>query len=364
MDLCFGGHYRAKRVFLTGHTGFKGAWLSEWLVQLGARVTGYSLPPPTKPALFDQLGLASRIERHLIADIRNQAHLTEALLASQPDFVFHLAAQPLVRESYRAPVETYAINVTGTLHLLEALRRLDRPCAAVFVTTDKCYENREIAYSYREDDPLGGHDPYSSSKAAMEIALGSWRRSFFCHHPVRIASARAGNVVGGGDWAADRIVPDSIRALQAGEPIAVRNPGAVRPWQHVLEPLSGYLRLAARLANDPTLATAFNFGPNIDCDRTVREVVEAILRHWPGTWSDASDSQAPHEANLLHLNIQKARTMLSWSPVWTFDDTVRETVLWYRQSFAAPDFVPAITRGQIHSYVARGRELRASWTNS
>ena len=224
----FAGAFQGKTVWLSGHTGFKGAWLARWLLQLGARVHGFSLPPPTRPALFEQLGLARRME-HEIGDVRDPGAVKKSLTRAQPDFVFHLAAQALVRYSYDHPLETYATNVLGTAHVLEALRRLEKPCAAVMVTTDKCYENRETDYAYREDDPLGGHDPYSSSKGAAEIVIAAYRRSFFGKSPVRIASARAGNVVGGGDWAPDRIVPDCIRALQCGKPILVRNPHATRP---------------------------------------------------------------------------------------------------------------------------------------
>ena len=243
----FGGAFRGKNVWLSGHTGFKGAWLAHWLLGLGAKVHGFALPPATEPALFDQLGLVNQME-HQLADIRDSGAVAASIAAVQPDFVFHLAAQAILRTSYEIPIETYATNVMGTIHVLEALRALKKPCAAVLVTTDKCYENREWVYGYREDDPLGGYDPYSSSKAAAEIAISAWRRSFFGEHPVRVASGRAGNVIGGGDWAKDRIVPDCIRHLQRNESIPVRNPRATRPWQHVLEPLSGYLWLAARVA--------------------------------------------------------------------------------------------------------------------
>ena len=257
----FSGLYAGKTVWLSGATGFKGSWLAEWLLSLGARVHGYSLRPDTTPALFDQLRLEERIGNE-IADVRDPAAVRKSIEKAQPDFVFHLAAQALVRYSYEHPLETYATNVMGTAHVLEALRSLEKPCAAVIVTTDKCYENREMDYAYAEEDHLGGHDPYSSSKGAAEIVTSGYRRSFFGQSPVRIASARAGNVIGGGDWALDRIVPDCIRALQRGEAIAVRNPAATRPWQHVLEPLSGYLWLAAQLYQPSTLnaqlATAFN----------------------------------------------------------------------------------------------------------
>ncbi len=246
--MAFGELYRGKRVLLTGHTGFKGAWLAEWLLALGAEVTGLALPPSTTPALFDQLELAPRLTPRL-GDIRDLAVVRQAVEAAQPDFVFHLAAQPLVRLSYAQPVETYATNVLGTVHVLEAVRLAQRPCTVIAITTDKCYENREWVHSYREEDALGGHDPYSSSKGAAELAISAYRRSFFAapDSPVRLASGRAGNVIGGGDWALDRIVPDCIRAVRRGERIAVRNKVATRPWQHVLEPLSGYLQLGAAI---------------------------------------------------------------------------------------------------------------------
>ena len=254
--MAFGNIYRGKRVLVTGHTGFKGSWLCEWLLALGADVTGLALPPPTSPALFDQLGLASRVKDRR-GDIRDLATVRAAVEAARPDFVFHLAAQPLVRLSYAQPVETYATNIMGTVHIMEAVRLAGIACTVVVVTTDKCYENHERAHAYREDEPMGGHDPYSSSKGAVELVVSAYRRSYFSapDSPVRLASARAGNVIGGGDWALDRIVPDCIRSLQRGEAIPVRNRHATRPWQHVLEPLSGYLWLAARLAGaDKTAA--------------------------------------------------------------------------------------------------------------
>ncbi|HVT74533.1 MAG TPA: CDP-glucose 4,6-dehydratase [Lacunisphaera sp.] len=363
----FGGIFRGKRVLVTGHTGFKGSWLCEWLLALGADVTGLALAPPTQPALFDQLGLAGRLHDRR-GDIRDLATVRAAVAAAQPDFVFHLAAQPLVRLSYEQPVETYATNVMGTIHVLEALRGLSRPCAAVLVTTDKCYENHERPHGYAEGDPLGGHDPYSSSKAACEIAIASWRRSFFARHPVRVASARAGNVIGGGDWALDRIVPDCVRALARGEPIAVRNPGATRPWQHVLEPVGGYLWLAACLAEPRRavvaegLDSAFNFGPGPDANQTVSSLVEEVLKNWPGSWVDKSDPRAVHEATLLQLNMAKAGSLLGWSPVWSFSDAVRQTIGWYRANPAGvdPAKVHAFTHAQIESYgrAAAARGLR------
>jgi CDP-glucose 4,6-dehydratase len=275
-----------------------------------------------------------------------------------------------VRESYRKPVATYETNVLGTIHLLEAARALKKPCAVVCVTTDKCYENREWAYGYREEDSLGGYDPYSSSKAAAEIAIAAWRRSFFNGHPVKVASARAGNVIGGGDWAADRIVPDCIRALQQRQPIAVRNKHATRPWQHVLEPLSGYLWLAALLTKPSLgsvsvdkLSSAFNFGPGHDANRNVAELVEEILKHWPGRWMDRTDPKAVHEAGWLQLTTDKANALLRWSPVWSFAGSVRETVNWYRaaKSTASSAALHRLTLKQIHDYGDCARAKRIAW---
>jgi len=331
--------WSGRRVLLTGHTGFKGSWLLLWLQQLGAGVWGYSLEPEPEPNLFRQL---SRVQppgsawHHREADLADLASLTEWVQQAQPEVVIHLAAQPLVRHSYADPLGTWVTNVQGSLHLLEALKPLQHPCAVVMVTTDKVYENREWAYGYREPDPLGGHDPYSASKAAAEIAIASWRASFCgtaSHQTphLRIATARAGNVIGGGDWAADRIVPDFMRALAAGEPVSVRNPAATRPWQHVLEPLSGYLRLAEALATDPDPpCEAFNFGPQLESNRPVRELVNTMLSHWPGEWIDQSDPHAPHEAGLLHLQIDKAHHRLGWQPRWDYATTIERTVGWYR----------------------------------
>jgi len=339
-------------VLLTGHTGFKGSWLALWLMELGAEVTGLALEPESVELLghplFAALGLPERLgAQHHIGDIRDPAALAAAVAASQPEVVLHLAAQPLVRRSYADPLTTWATNVQGSLQLLEALRPLQHPCAVVMVTTDKVYANQEWDYGYRESDSLGGSDPYSASKAAAELAIASWRSSFYgaaAHQTpqLAIATARAGNVIGGGDWAADRIVPDSMRALAAGKAIPLRNPGATRPWQHVLEPLSGYLLLAQQLLGaqaeqerpaEPAanrFASAFNFGPNLEANRSVRELVEACLQHWPGAWWDDSHAHAPHEAGRLHLQIDKAHHQLGWQPRWNFASTVARTVTWYR----------------------------------
>lgn len=365
----FGGSFDGKTVFVTGHTGFKGAWLCEWLLALGAKVVGYSLPPNTTPSLFEQLNLKCRVT-HIEGNILEPEKLKRALAEAGPDFVFHLAAQPIVRRSYKEPLETLATNVMGTAHVLDALRNLQKPCAAICITTDKCYENREWHYGYREEDPLGGHDPYSASKAAAELVISSYRRSFFQQHPVKIASARAGNVIGGGDWAADRLVPDCIRALAANQPVAVRNPQATRPWQHVLEPLSGYLWLAARLSDPststPKLASAFNFGPGHEANRTVAQFLEEVLRHWPGRWEDRSDPKAVHEAGLLQLSSDKASALLRWQPVWNFSDSVRETARWYRQVEESRDAaLPArISREQIAAYTQRAVDLQRAWAKT
>jgi CDP-glucose 4,6-dehydratase len=341
--------FQGKRIWLSGHTGFKGSWLSEWLLGMGAIIHGYALAPETNPSLFDQLGLSERIE-HEIADIRDTETVRKSIQAFHPDYVIHMAAQPLVRRSYAIPVETYETNVMGTINVLEALRGISQPCAAVIVTTDKCYENHESGRAYEESDPLGGHDPYSSSKAMAEIATAAYRNSYFQAGSVRIASARAGNVIGGGDWAEDRIVPDAMRALDRGEKIAVRNPRAVRPWQHVLEPLSGYLTLASALAEKPTLATAFNFGPGPDSNRTVAELVTEILKTRQGGWIDASQPGALHEATLLNLSIEKAERLLGWKPKWDFEETIAKTVSWYARVHAGTVTPMEITRTQIAEY--------------
>jgi CDP-glucose 4,6-dehydratase len=367
----FSGAFAGKSVWLSGHTGFKGSWLAMWLLQLGARVHGFSLEPPTSPSLFEQLDLASQLH-HEIGDVRDAAAVASSIRSAAPDFIFHLAAQPLVRASYEQPVDTYATNVMGTVHVLDALRSYERDCSAVFITTDKCYENREWLYAYREEDPLGGYDPYSSSKAAAEIAIAAYRRSFFTAHPVKVASARAGNVVGGGDWAVDRIVPDCIRALQSGAAIPLRNKRSTRPWQHVLEPLSGYLALGARLAATSTgdaqqLASAFNFGPALSSNRSVADLVQELLKHWPGEWSDRSDPNAVHEATLLNLATDKAFHLLAWAPVWSFEETIAETVTWYRSAHELGSDraeLLALTRNQIEKYQRCANERGMSWTRS
>ncbi len=349
-DLDVSGFWNGKTVLVTGHTGFKGSWLSFWLNALGARVCGLALVPDTEPALFEQLRLADDID-HALGDIRDPASVDARIAEVNPDIVFHLAAQPLVLRSYSEPVETWQTNVAGTLNVLDALRRLNRPVTILVVTTDKVYENRELHRPYHESDPLGGIDPYSASKAAVELLAASWRASFGADGGQRIATVRAGNVIGGGDWAENRIVPDIVRALGRGHPIDVRHPGAVRPWQHVLEPLSGYMRLAERLHSDAGLAAAYNFGPAPDDFRSVRDLVEQALASWPGTWRDVSRLHVPHEAGLLTVASDLARNKLGWEPRWSFETAVAATLGWYRAVAAG---VPAveITRAQIADHEA------------
>ncbi|HEY3445916.1 MAG TPA: CDP-glucose 4,6-dehydratase [Myxococcales bacterium] len=336
--------FRGRRVLLTGHTGFKGSWLALWLDRLGARVWGYALPPPTKPSNFELSGVVGLLQAHREADVRDAGTLAAAFAEADPEVVFHLAAQPLVRESYRTPAETFEVNVMGTARVLDAVRLRGKPCAVVVITTDKCYENREQVWGYRECDPMGGHDPYSASKGAAEILVASYRRSFFSperlsQHGVAVASARAGNVIGGGDWSIDRVVTDSVRCLIEKAPVPVRNPRAVRPWQHVLEPLSGYLLLAARMLAEPSQrwCSGWNLGPRLGDELPVSELVDRFCKAWgDGAWEDVSDPHQPHEAGILRLSIEKARVELGWEPRWSVGEAVDRTARWYRE---------ALTRG-------------------
>jgi CDP-glucose 4,6-dehydratase len=329
--------FQGKRVLLTGHTGFKGGWLAVWLNALGARVTGFALPADTTPSFFADAGVAEVCE-HVEGDVRDPAQVDAAVRKARPDVVFHLAAQALVRRSYEEPVVTLATNVLGTTHLLDALRRAKARCAVVVVTSDKCYENADGEHAHRESDPMGGGDIYSTSKGAAELVVQGWRRSFFPperlpEHGVALATARAGNVIGGGDWAPDRLVPDCVRALAAGRPVEVRNPDHVRPWQHVLEPLSGYLLLGARLqgADRARYGEAWNLGPTPEGARSVEEMVESVVSAWgSGTWRRAKPGAAYPEAVKLRLSIEKAESRLGWSPRWTIADAVTHTIDWYR----------------------------------
>ena len=368
VNAAFGGAFLGRTVLVTGHTGFKGAWLSLWLHELGAKVVGYSLKPDSPASLFVQSGVEHLIDSRL-GDVREAALLEQTLRETRPEIVFHLAAQPLVRLSYEQPAETFATNVMGTANLLSAVRRTNSVRVCSVVTTDKCYENREEDYAYCEKDRLGGRDPYSASKACAELVIASYRNSFFSagsekSHAASLSSARAGNVIGGGDWSADRLVPDCIRALTAGRAISVRNPRAVRPWQFVLEPLSGYLSLAAhQLAAPKAGAEAWNFGPSPDDARTTAQVADLVVKGWgSGRWTAASaDPAAPREAGLLKLDSAKALARLYWKPVLDADEAVARTVAWYRAA-SGPGFdALAFTRRQIADYTATACEAGLAW---
>lgn len=357
--------FMGRTILITGHTGFKGAWLTAWLKQLGAKVVGIALDPPTDPSHFAVAHLADGMT-DLRIDIRDRTALEDAIVATQPDFVFHLAAQALVRHSYVAPIETWQTNVLGTLHVLEALRKLNKPCAAVIITSDKCYDNVEWVWGYRETDPLGGPDPYSASKGAAELAIRSYIKSYFpkATSKVRIASARAGNVIGGGDWAADRIVPDCVKAWSTNNVVELRNPHSTRPWQHVLEPLSGYLSLAIALSQQPELhGKPFNFGPPAMQNHSVLELVQQMALHWDQVrWKDLSQSTAgPYESGLLKLNCDRALHYLRWHAVMSFEDTVRMTAEWYRAYYQQPVQIVDTTNSQIEAYMAIAKKQGLPW---
>jgi len=351
---------RGKRVFITGHTGFKGSWLALWLHQLGAQVYGYSLPPPTSPSNYALSNIKAILAGEWIADIRDRNQMEVAIQACQPEVIFHLAAQPLVRASYREPFETFEVNVMGTASVLDAVRATNKPCAVICITTDKCYENREREAGYSEEEPMGGYDPYSASKGAAEILIASYRRAFFnpdtfAMHGVQLASARAGNVIGGGDFAEDRIVVDLIKALQTEETLKVRNPQAIRPWQHVLEPLSGYLALAQKMVSTPSprWCEAWNFGPEQESERTVGELVDLFVKTWgSGRWEDISSPYHLHEASILRLKIDKAKNKLNWSPRWTFETMIERTVAWYGQMQRTPPANLCLDDIKAYSFLA------------
>lgn len=355
--------YRDRTVLVTGHSGFKGSWLTLLLSELGAKVHGYSLPAVQDASLFELARIRDVCTSHE-GDVRDAERTREVVERVQPEVLFHLAAQPIVRRSYADPLETLTINVLGTASLLEAVRDLRRPCGVVVVTSDKCYENQNWPFGYRETDPLGGHDPYSMSKGCAELVVSSWRRSFFEKSGVvRAATARAGNVIGGGDWGQDRILPDCIRSLANQQPIGVRNPDATRPWQHVLDPLWGYLLLGARLLADEgsRYATAWNFGPAASGIQPVRELVRLIIETWgSGSWTNLGDPSAPHEARTLALCCDKAHRELGWWPLWDFQATVSRTVRWYRDWHDGSADLADVTLGQVREYL---REKAEKGTN-
>lgn len=322
--------WQGKRVFVTGHTGFKGSWLSLWLHSLGAIVKGYALAPPTNPSLFDQAQIGELIDSE-IGDIRDLAKISTAMKEFSPDILIHMAAQPLVRLSYKEPVETYDTNVLGTVKVLEAARSCETLKAIVSVTTDKCYENKEWVWGYREDEPMGGYDPYSSSKGCAELVTSAYRRSFMQDEGIGLASARAGNVIGGGDWADDRLIPDILRAFEQKQPVIIRNPKSTRPWQHVLEPLSGYLVLAQNLYQEPKkYAEGWNFGPNERDAKPVDWILDKMTSEWPGASWELDDDSHPHEAGYLKLDISKAKHYLSWEPTWSLEQTLERIITWHK----------------------------------
>jgi len=344
--------WQGKRVFMTGHTGFKGSWLTLWLQSMGADVHGYALHPPTKPNLYTIARVGDCLATSVIKDIRDSMSITKAMQAASPEVVFHLAAQPLVRYSYSNPVETYAVNVMGTVNLLEAVRITSSVRAVVIVTTDKCYENRGFIKAYREDEPMGGYDPYSSSKACVELLTSAWQRSYLEKNQVAVATVRAGNVIGGGDWAPDRLVPDFMRALDRNETMLIRSPEAVRPWQHVLEPLAGYLRLAEGLLTDGcSYAEAWNFGPADEDALSVRWIVERLVAASPGATWECEQEPQPHEALYLKLDSSKSRARLGWKPRWRLETALDKTIEWYSDWRQGKD-MREVSLAQIAEYMA------------
>lgn len=345
--------WKGKKVFLTGHTGFKGSWLSLWLVSMGAKVTGYSLAPNTLPNLFGVLAVDSLIEKSHIADIRDLATLQKAMSEARPDVVIHMAAQALVRYSYTNPVETYATNVMGTVHVLESTRAIDSVQATIVVTTDKCYENREWVWGYRENEPMGGYDPYSNSKGCAELVTSAYRQSYFSNSTNKVASARAGNVIGGGDWSEYRLIPDAIKSFEANKPLMIRNPLATRPWQHVLEPLSGYLILTQALYEQgSSFASGWNFGPCDGDNRSVQKVADLLISSWGDSASWEKDgSEQPHEASLLKLDCSKARNQLGWVPKWNLEVAIQKIVQW-QKAHQAKENMQEVSLSQINCYMS------------
>lgn len=366
--MMFDSVFKDKKILVFGHTGFKGSWLTLWLNSLGAKVTGFSLGMVSEPSMFEVCKLENTVE-HNLGDIRDAQSVNSVIQQTEPDFVFHLAAQPLVRHSYRFPAETIATNVLGTTHVLEALRNYNKPCTAIIVTSDKCYENVEWLWGYRENDRMGGIDPYSASKGAAEIVISSYCRSYFNkpESPVRCVSARAGNVIGGGDWAADRILPDTVKAWVRGESVTIRRPNSTRPWQHVLEPLSGYLCLAQQLIQNPALqGEAFNFGPAAVQDKTVHELLLVFADMWHESGFRekiiAEDDSGMHEAGLLKLCCDKALNNLGWLPTLEFDECMRFCADWYSTFYSSPDAIPDLSTKQIQEYMQFANRRERVWS--
>lgn len=352
-----GAFWNGRRVFVTGHTGFKGGWLCLWLHGMGAEVHGYALPPPTEPSLFDLARVGEAIASSTIGDIRDYEKLSAVVAARRPEIVFHLAAQPLVRYSYQRPLETYSVNVMGLVYLLEAVRSIRTVKALVNVTSDKCYEDRGLSMPYREEEPMGGHDPYSSSKGCAELITAAYRSSFLASAGVAIATARAGNVIGGGDWAADRLLPDFFRALDSQASLAIRSPHAIRPWQHVLEPVSGYVMLAEGLATrGASLAESWNFGPEEEDARSVGWIVEHLTSSHPGVSWNCTTIPQPHEADYLKLDSSKARARLAWRPRWRLETALDKTLEWYLACRNGRN-MRDVTVSQIAEYLAAGAEV-------
>ena len=343
--------WNGRRVFLTGHTGFKGSWLSLWLNKLGAQVTGYALEPPTKPSIFEDANVLQYVERSVFGDICSADELCQAMQDSAPEIVIHMAAQPLVRDSYIDPVGTYNTNVMGVVNLLESVRHTSTVKAVLNITTDKCYENREWVWGYRENEPMGGHDPYSSSKGCAELVSSAYRQSFLLEKGIALATARAGNVIGGGDWAKDRIVPDAMRAFIRKNKLLIRNPIATRPWQHVLEPLSGYLMLCQQLIEQPEhFSGGWNFGPNDEDAKPVSTLADIMVNSWgDGVDWGSNEGMHPHEAIFLKLDCSKAKMQLKWNPIWNLKRSLDETVLWYKAWVNQAD-MDEFTLNQIETY--------------
>ncbi len=356
--------YKGKKVLITGHTGFKGSWLLIWLAELGAEVIGYSLEPPTDPNLFESINLKDRII-HIIGDLRDEKHLISVFEEYRPKFIFHLAAQSLVRLSYKEPKLTYETNIMGTVNVLEVVRKTKSVKVCIIVTSDKCYENKECLYSYREIDPMGGYDPYSSSKGCAELVTSAYRRSFFNPkghgktHNVALSSVRAGNVIGGGDWGEDRIIPDCIQALSQNKTIIIRNPQSIRPWQYILEPLSGYLLLGALMYEDGAkYSSSWNFGPNDESIITVEELVKLVIKHWGCGNNTIDTSGHPHEADLLKLDTSKARSLLGWKPIYDVYEAVKKTINWYKNFYndMPKEELYEFTIREIRKYINRARD--------